>query len=172
MNLQEAKNFLGIELKDRSVRVLFKKCIPSEGTHSVESALLFTRAFGYHKDQDPVFFDTDKLKENKEYILFLIGQLRESHNPESNILKIEDAVFRYDGTIWTNDKETMMKLLYLGVAPSIQAISPLKYPDHFAWKDMKLLSTLAPSDPNYYSWLKEYKRILISKLVGQESADD
>ena len=77
MNLQEAKNFLGIELKDRSVRVLFKKCIPSEGTHSVESALLFTRAFGYHKDQDPVFFDTDKLKENKEYILFLIGQLRE-----------------------------------------------------------------------------------------------
>lgn len=172
MNQQDIKNFLGIELKERSAKALFKKCIPSEETKRVEEALLFTKAFGYPKDQDPIYFDTDKLIENKEYIRFLFGQLKEFHNPNGNILKLEDSVYRYDGNIWTTDKETIMKLLYLGVSPSIQVISPLKYPDHYAYKSTSLEPTLTPSDPNYYSWLKEYKKTLIKNLGGQEPADD
>lgn len=172
MNLEDAKKFLGIELKERSVKALFRKCSPTDESKKLEQALLFTRAFGYPKDEDPIIFDTDKLKENKDYIHFLFGQLKEFHNTEGDILKLEDTILRYDGKIWTTDKELIMKLLYLGVSPSVQAITPLKYPNHFAFKNKEIIPTLAPLDPNYTSWFINYQKILIKNVEGQEPADD
>ena len=168
MNLDEAKKFFGIELKERSVKALFRKCSPTEQSQHLETALLFTKVFGYHKDEEPIIFDTDKLIENKEYILYLFGQLREFHNNEEEILRLEDTALRYDGNLWTTDVEYIMKLLYLGVSPSVGAITPLKYPEHYAFKNPDILPTLFPLDPNFDSWIREYQKELIRKINAQE----
>ena len=148
-------------LSERSVKTLFSKCLPKETTKSFEEARLFKRVFGYPEDQDPIYFDKEKLLENKKTIHFLFGQLKSFHNVDDLVLQFEDIVFNYLGELWTTDKEVIFKFLHLGVAA--EAITPLCYPTHHALKNPSLLPTRIPEDPEFDSWIEGYKKFLEGK---------
>ena len=168
----EITDFRVTVLSERAVKTLFKKCLAKDTTQAFEEARIFTKAFGYPDNQDPIIFDKQKLLENKMLIHFLFGQLKSFHNTEDPNLHFEDIIFTYLDKPWTTDKDVIFQFLHLGATPSVEAITPLLYPTHDSVKNKSLVPTRIPVDPEYDSWVIGYKKILEKKKSGQEPADD
>lgn len=171
MNLKDAQNFEGSILMEESVLELFELCLPDENTTEPEYSILFTKILGYPQDGNSVFFDKNYLLEYKEDILYLFGQLKAAHDTSKKFYTFEDCIIDYKGRPWTTDQNTLMKFLYLGASPSIRAISPFVPPNHDVYP-IDIVSTLSLQDPNYLSFIKQYRKELIKKVESREPADD
>lgn len=171
MNLKRAQRYNGMILEDGSVNDLFNMCLADEDTKESESVCLFNKFLGYSEYGQFILLDKDYLLDNKEDILFLFGQLKAAHGEKKDLNTIEDLVIDYTGKPWTTDKTVLMKLLYLGVSQYVRAISPFVAPDHkVAFLNIK--PTFSPEDPDYYPFIKEYRKQLVKEIESQESGKE
>ena len=115
--------------------------------------ILFSKKFGFEKDSDPVFFDSDKIKKYSTSINFLYGQL-DAMQKKHSVLTPQNAALKYDKTLWTKNSATLMKFFFLGYAQGV--LTPFFAKDKSA-HILLLEPTLSPKDPNFAEWFKGYE---------------
>lgn len=158
------------DLNFETIQQIFKDCIPvGNQTKNITAVSLQQISGGFPKDSDPVYFDTDKLEENKQNIQYLLGQLYAIHRGDV-LLHMSDILKKYNGYLWSKDKIASIFILHLGMGigqfsgPSAENLSCLIFE--------KIEPTLSPKDPNFEEWYKGYKQKILKKSGGQEPADD
>ncbi|MCD8381932.1 MAG: hypothetical protein LUC30_03315 [Clostridiales bacterium] len=151
----EMQGFEPIDLNETDVDVIFKKCLADENTTEKECSYLFSREYGYSKEsEESVFFDRKRINENRNNILYLLGQTHPCHYYREENVTPKTISQKYNGEIWTRNNGIIMELLHL--ARAIDELSPFNK----ATQDAILLimkTTLSPNDPNFPEWWKEHK---------------
>lgn len=171
MDLKRAQKYNGLILNESTVIDLFNICISDEDTKTHDLVALFLKALGYSENGQIIALDKDYLLDNKEDILFLFGQLKAAHGEKKDFFSFEDLIIDYTGKPWTANQDTLMKLLYLGASQYVRAISPFVPPNHEV-TPLNIEPTLSPEDPNFYPFIKEYRKKLVKKLESREPGDE
>ena len=163
-------NFEPKDLNFETIKNLFLECLPVQGkTKNISAVYLQQAASGFEKDSEPIYFDTDKLDENREFVRYLFGQLYAIHQGEIDI-KLTDILKKYNGYLWCKDKAASIFLLHLGMGT--KTISP---PDANTGSFLVFggtYPTLSPKDPRFNEWYKLYEEKVLRKKQGQEVADN
>lgn len=186
-NLNRAKEkskenkFIPIDLNEGEVQAIFNRCLATDMSKEKSSVVLFSTVFGYNKnDEILIQFDKDRLQKDKKNIEYLYGQLDEVHK-NGNIhndrntkhVTIQDFSTLYSGAIWSFDKSTLLKFLYLGCTPEMLLIKPFNKKINGTDISTHIKPTLSPKDPNFPAWWEEHKSEWEEpKKDGQEPADD
>lgn len=120
------------------------------------SSILFYREFGYEKDDIGIVFDKNALHANRKNIEYLYGQLAAIHEAET-IIKMEDFAKSYLGNKWTEDKGSVLRLLYLGSAKSETILNYFDAEYDGASLYALIRPTLSPKDPAFPAWWEAHK---------------
>lgn len=166
-------NFRPLELNERNVQTLFKRCLLDENNPSGECypvQVLNPQLCG--RSSELIKLSKDNVESYAETIRYLLGQIKAFHG-SNDTFALQEGFMRYDGTIWTKDYDTLFKLYSMGI--STVSISNFSlYKDVIcSVKSSKCISTLSPKDPNYQEWFNGYEAKVKKKtLGGQEPADD
>ncbi|MCD7802256.1 MAG: hypothetical protein LUH09_05035 [Clostridiales bacterium] len=146
------------DLNEENVQEIFERCLADTNTTEKLGVCLFSRALGYsEKEEDWVYFDKNKIKEENLSIRYLYGQLYAVHHllqGGDNTLTPNSVTKKYTGELWSRNSEILAEFLYLGRIGSI--VSP------FAKESGRVFfvtssDTLSPNDPNFPEWWKEHK---------------
>ena len=147
--------FRPVDLNFDTVRAIFIECLPVKGkTKNISAVYLQQAASGFPKDSEPIYFDTDKLDENRGFVQYLFGQLYGIHKGERDI-KLTDVLKKYNGYLWCKEKEASVFLLHLGMGtrtiapPDASTMSFLVFDGTYP--------TLSPKDPNFPEWWEKKK---------------
>lgn len=96
--------FKPLDLNEETVQSIFKKCL-SNGTPQPGVDLcstLFGVFGGYDKDYQNVHFNIKSIKENKQNIFYLFGQLKAVHEGKKYITP-EEGFTKYSNINWTSN---------------------------------------------------------------------
>ena len=155
--LEEVRNdaFVPRTLSTDNVHFVFNKCV-SEDEPGTTSGVLFTTIGGYApKVNDIMFFNNQKLSENRQTILFLLGQLACVHTADSTP-DINNLTLNYFSEKWTTDNIALLELLYM--ASAIEVLAPFNAKGNTTIIDLSTLKpTLSPRDPFFETWWEEHK---------------
>ena len=116
-------------------------------------------------------FSKKAIQDNRQSILYVIGQLQAVHNKENNIT-IGKTAITYVNNYWTKDPQCISKLLHLAASPSINAITPFNAQQNAAKFNFEIEPTLSPKDPKFPKWRSDYESRMKAKPDGQEPFDD
>ena len=143
------------DLNLETIKQIFQDCMPVEGkTKKYRSIILESVDKEFSKNSDKLYFDRDKLKENKLNIMYLLGQLYAVHRGDRS-LKVSDILKKYNGYLWSKEKFASVLILHLGIGI-----------DQFSSPDAVQLScdifdaiepTLSPKDPRFPIWWEQNK---------------
>lgn len=102
-------SFNALELNEMNVQSIFKNClstnkVPKAGIDLI--ATLFDTAGGYKTDYQTICFNMQKIKENKNTIKYLFGQLNSVHLGEKQISP-ENSLINYSNRPWTNNNRNI-----------------------------------------------------------------
>ena len=166
-------NFRPVELNERNVKALFKRCLAdetnsSQGTYF--SQVLDPEKCG--KTSEIIKFSKEMIDSYSQSIQYLFGQIKSFHDTRETFA-LQEGFLRYDDTFWTKDYDVLFKLYTLG-------LSSASITNFFAHKDLitsakspECIPTLSPRDPNFQSWYAGYEsKVKTKTLSGQEPADD
>lgn len=161
-NIIRREGFKPIDLNDGNVNAIFNKCLALKGSlrKNCSSSILFPTVGGYREDSEQqIFFDTKTLVSSKKDILYLYGQLRDSHmHSKASYMSIDDAFINYLNRQWTKDNAVLLELLHLGAAESMQVLSPFIKEKNSAIFNADIIKpTLSPKDPNFPAWWEKHK---------------
>ena len=149
----KAEGFHPIDLNEGNVQAIFERCLATKESTETNGIILFRKSKGYSEDSTPVIFDMIKIKENKQTIEFLYGQLQMMHEYDSHLTP-QKAQKKYDGTLWTQDGSISMQFLCLGNI--INA-----FPSFLAQINSTVLllneSTISPKDPAFPAWWEAHR---------------
>lgn len=151
----EEQGFRPIDLNETNVQAVFHRCLATDNTpkEKVSRSILFSRTLGYKPEDEIVFFfDRDKLLANKQNIEYLFGQLKNAHE-KTKCMRMGDALYQYQGRMWTDNRAHMLELLYLGCTMETVLISPFDAKtDATSLGIERLKPALSPKDPNFPAW--------------------
>lgn len=151
-----------LDLNEENIKNLFSYCVATKDStpDNIMSTRFIDKTSGF--EIPDMFFLTNRIKEKSNSIRYLIGQLKSIHSHDLS-MSLSEGFYKYDNSIWTQNKMLLFSLYYMGNAASIfplfsnssdGLIAILKnYPE--------LKPTLSPNDPNFRK-----------KIDGQEPADD
>jgi len=150
------------DLNENEVKSLFNQCLANNFTKNQIRTVLFSVVYGYKpEDEILIVFDKDILEKNKPTIEYLYGQLKEIHDgnniPSTTPLSVENFSTTYNGNIWTKDKGTLLKFLYLGCNKEARLIVPFSKKINATRINTPIKPTLSPNDPNFPAWWEEHK---------------
>ncbi|MCD7734813.1 MAG: hypothetical protein LUH48_06775 [Clostridiales bacterium] len=150
--------FTPIDLNERNVQEIFERCLADTNTAETMGTYLFSRDFGYsEKEEDWVYFDKNKIKEEKQSILYLYGQLYAWHHlpqDQDYVLTPSSVSKKYTGELWSRNSGILAEFLYLGRA--INTITPF-IKESGSVMFLHFHDTLSPNDPKFPEWWKEHK---------------
>ena len=168
-------NFKPIELNERNVKALFKRCLPDEIESKNSDSLIFSQVLSPEycgKSSEKVFLSKQKTKEYRASILYLLGQLKPL-NLNRPAFALQEGFLRYDDTFWTKDYDILFKLYSLGLASACLAPFVSTKDLITTAKSSDCIPTLSPRDSNFQEWFNGYEAKIKKKtLNGQEPADD
>ena len=167
--------FRPLELNERNVQTLFNRCLPTDEESKnifqcYQTQVLIPEITGRTSQIIPLL--KEKVDANKETIRYLLGQI-ESFHSDREVLALQEGFVKYDGTIWTQDYETLFKLYHLALSSNL-ILDFSKVSDKIcSLNSPECVATLSPKDPNYQEWFSGYEAKVKKKtLSGQEPADD
>ena len=146
-----------VDLNEGEVQAIFNRCLFTENDtiEDCTRSTLFTKELGYEEDSKPVCFSKKRVEQNKKNILYMLGQLRATHNRSFRVTSTE-SIYKYDNTKWTSDTVELMELYHLGEIT--QGIMPFVKRSNTATINMiDVKPTLSPKDPNFPAWWEEHK---------------
>lgn len=149
-------NYVCLELNEGNVQSIFNRCLAKQNSQETTGSCLYFRALGYEKEDTGISFDKKEIFLNKKNIEYLYGQLKPIHITQ-NILTIEDFSKIYFGTDWTQDKASLMQLIYLGSSEDFRILSPFVAKNNGTTLLFPVKPTLSPKDPNFPAWWEEHK---------------
>ncbi|MBQ3532409.1 MAG: hypothetical protein IJA51_01765 [Oscillospiraceae bacterium] len=153
----KTNKFRPLELNERNVKILFKKCLPNGDNPAEEVCLARVLKSEYcGKESEIIRLSKNNLLERKSMIQYLFGQIKAFHR-DSSAFALQEGFLRYDGTAWTKDYDTLFKLYCMGLATASisdfaankDIIGSIKSPD--------CIPTLSPKDSEFSEWYEGYK---------------
>ena len=168
-----ADNFRPIELNERNVKAIFKRCLADENNSS--QGVYFSQVLRPEKcgkTSETIKFSKEMVDSYSQTIQYLLGQIKAFHDTRESFA-LQEGFMRYDDTFWTKDYDILFKLYSLGLS-SASITSFVAYKDIIgSAKSPECIPTLLPRDPNFQSWYAGYEAKVKKKtLSGQEPADD
>ncbi len=147
------------ELTEWNVKVIHRRCLLEKPEVGIRTAYaqVFTKS-STGKETPFVRFKKEALEKDRENIEFLLGQIKAVHSG-SRILPFDYGMVHYSGKVWTTDSNILIQLYELGLATGnlTPFVRSEKNPEKiFTIIDM-CSPTLAPNDPNFAEWYKEYQ---------------
>lgn len=156
---RENPGFRGIDLNEDCVNALFASILADSATpkENKQACVPFQKVFGYEEESPMIFFNKTNLNNSKTIrkIRYLWGQLELVH--KNGLLEPAAIVKKYDGTIWTKDQSTVMKLIYLGNASLTIGPFTAKF-GNSSFAKGAVVPTLSPLDPKYADWFQQYEK--------------
>ena len=125
----------------------------------------------FASEDEPVYFNVDRLRENQKSIAYLFGQLEKVHTQEAASILTEFPAYakKYSGKSWVSSSNSLAKLFYLGSAAGLTGL--------FAKRAGKtcvnvcvpniVKPTLSPQDPAFKAWWEEHKAEWDSKQLPE-----
>lgn len=172
----EERGFVPIELTERNVNIIFRKCSANENTDRNDIVMnwLFTKKGGFEENSGVFYMSKSELQKNRSYILYMLGQLYDIHITDDGFIYFKNFSINYKNEPWfqTSDSDeayqTVCKLIALGTtaldergAPLISTI--LKEFDGSIAADV--MPTFSPKDPKFEEWSQSEKgKALLSKF--------
>ncbi len=155
-------NSIARDLNETVVRGIFNECLISENTKTQSRTVLFSVPYGYKPEEEIlIVFDSDALERNKKAIEYLYGQLEDVHNGNNinptHAFSMKDFSTKYTGEAWTQDRETLLKFLYLGCTEETLLISPFYKKFNGANISSKIRPSLSTKDSLFPAWWEEHK---------------
>ena len=150
------KSFTPLELNEGNVQAIFNRCLATKDTPNsdVQLSILFEKVMGYDEDSKPMAFRKSTIGENKNNILYLMGQLNSVHHGSREITA-KESIYKYNGERWTSETVTIMMLYHL--ARTINCISPFIKKYNVANTEPIITPTLSPKDPAFPAWWEAHK---------------
>ena len=148
--------FTPLELTEGNVQAIFNRCIAKEGTTEKISSILYYKELGYEKEDLGVAFDKNALIQNRKNIEYLYGQVASVHENQS-ILKEEDFAKTYSGRLWTEDRASIIQLIYLGISKPIKLLTLFNAEVGGTALYVPIKPSLSPKDPNFPAWWEAHK---------------
>lgn len=102
-NKKIKKDFTPIDLNEENVQTIFKRCLATDSTEQKQSSVLFSALYGFEESSTSIYFDKQKLAENKEAIQYLYGQVETIHSNKYSFAP-SDLSKKYSSLPWTNNK--------------------------------------------------------------------
>lgn len=150
------KGFEPLELTEGNVQTIFNRCIAKEGITEKISSILYYKELGYEKEDLGVAFDKNALIQNRKNIEYLYGQVASVHENQS-ILKEADFAKTYSGRLWTEDRASIIQLIYLGISKPIKLLTLFNVEVGGTALYVPITPTLSPKDPNFPAWWEAHK---------------
>ena len=136
-------------LTDSNVQAIFNRVLATEESEHPLPLGLYT-----DDTSSNIMFDADVLEKNYKKIQYIFGQVKAVHE-QKRLMDITELIIKCDDTVWTTNKETLMKFMYLIISSGL--ITALDKED----SEVAILSsakiTLSPDDPNFEAWWEEHK---------------
>lgn len=94
------------DLNSTFVNGLFEECVATSSTSKdkTQPSILFPKEAGFTVDEQPIYFNKEKINDKKSIIRYLYGQLKAVHQSQSHKMTAEDCMTKYSGEAWTSDK--------------------------------------------------------------------
>jgi hypothetical protein len=150
------KTFIPIDLNDGNVQAIFERCLAKPESKETSYSQLYVKQLGYEKEDSGLYFDKTAILSNRKTFEYLFGQLDVVHCQQVT-LKVEDFFKNYDGSQWTHDKGSVMKLIYLGACEEINMLNMFIAKTNTTSVRDFYKPTLSPKDPNFPAWWEEHK---------------
>lgn len=158
---EKPPEFIPIDLNEANVRAIFNRCLFTLETKNCAEGRPFYQRLGYSEEEaKPVYFDQDILLKNKKAILYLFGQVSAVHTgkAKNEAQTIADFMMAYSGNNWTNNRGSLLELLYLGSTMEIVILYPfIKEKGDITRIAPDVTPTLSPKDPNFPAWWEAHK---------------
>lgn len=151
-------------LTDSNVQAAFNRVLATDDTKRPIHLGLYN-----DDNSTDIRFDLDAFEKNYKTIQYIFGQVKAVHE-QKRVMDITELVIKYDDTVWTTNKETLMKFMYLII--SSRFITALKKGDSRVAVLSSAKMTLSPSDSNFETWYAEHKSEWEDVKTGQEHGDD
>ena len=149
--LEELSNqFKPQELNEANVQAIFHRCLFTLESKNRTEARPFYQRLGYSEEEEKaVYFDQDILLKNKKAILYLLGQVAAVHT-KAETQTIADFMIAYSGNKWTNNRDYLLELLYLGSNRETAILFPFnKEKGDITRIAPEVTPTLSPRDPAF-----------------------
>lgn len=150
-----------LDLNEESIKKLFAYCVATKDSNpeDIMSTRFIEKSSSYPIPD--MYFLKDKIKEKSNSIRYLLGQLKTIHSHDLS-MSLTDGFYKYDNSIWTQNKMFLFSLYYMGNAARIFPLFSDSSDGLIAILENypELKPTLSPNDPNF------------KKKSGQEPADD
>ena len=150
------KSFTPLELNEGNVQAIFNRCIAKEDCKETSYSHVYLKELGYEKEDTGIIFSKPDILLNRRNIEYLYGQLRAIHEGKLQ-LTIEDFSKSYSSTVWTNEKASVMQLIYLGAANDIKLINKFIAEYNEVPRSTAITPTLSPKDPAFPAWWEAHK---------------
>ena len=145
-----------MELNEGNVQAIFNRCLAKEDSRETTGSCLYYRAFGYETEDTGISFDKAQIAANYKNILYLFGQLHSVHTKES-VLKTKMFSENYQGGVWTEDRASILQLLYLSSTEDFRILSPFVAECDGTTLLAEVKPTLSPKDPAFPAWWEAHK---------------
>lgn len=155
------KEYIPTQLDSENIDSLFFSCLPMKEETKVIKCVLFQTSYGFSENARPIFFDEKALQYLSPDIEFALGQLKAVHEGKTTITT-EDITILYNGTVWVEDNNTLLKFLHLACA--LNLISPLNAKDSSVTLLKNIYPTISDQDPNFYEWEKVHKPEILKRI--------
>lgn len=99
-----------LDLNQDTIQKIFDNCLSSTITTEYTLSSIFRKDLGFEKNDNPISFDKQKIKQNTESIKYLYGQLYTIHRNLYS-LRIPYATKKYTGEQWTTDSRNTNEIL-------------------------------------------------------------
>lgn len=146
-----------LELNERSVKTLFKKCLANE--ENTKEGVYFSQVLRLDncgKESAIIRFSKEMVDAYTPSIQYLLGQIKAFHGANQTFA-LQEGLLRYDDTFWTKDYEVLFQLYALALSSaSITSFSSLKNLIISA-KSPLCIATLSPNDSYFAEWWEEHK---------------
>ena len=160
------EKFRTLELNERNVNTLFKRCLAEEPEISnlnlyYTSQVLKPNYTG--RNSESIKFSRERINTNTRTIQYLLGQIKNFHIPAGDTgvsaIALQEGFLRYDDVIWTRDYDALFALYHLALCSASISDFVLSNSNQIigATKSPKCTPTLSPKDPNFPAWWEEHK---------------
>lgn len=150
--------FRPLELNERNVNTLFKRCLPDEeelrNRDLLKNAQVLIPQF-CGKESEKVFLSKKKTQDYRMLVLYLLGQIK-VFNENNAGFALQEGFLRYDDVFWTKDYDVLFKLYSMGLASN--CLTPFVPTEEFITSAAidELAPTLSPKDPSFEEWYAKY----------------
>ena len=149
-----------MDLNEGNVQAIFDRCLAKDGTPKgkITFSPLISVTKGYRpEDERRIAFDKEAILADKKIILYLYGQLKNTHMA-SKTLHLMDARITYKDASWTNNTGIVLELLYLGCTEETICVVPLEAKTQSTFLNFSHITpTLSPKDPAFPEWWEQHK---------------